>query len=151
MRDGCFEIITFYAKQFQHSSKEIVMAHEILELKSVHPTKGYSHAAKAGNTLYIAGQIAKDVDGNIVGRSDFEIQARQVHENLKNILKEAGGSLHHIVKMTIFLTHYSYIDTYRRIRDEYFPEPGPPNTLLVVESLALPDYLIEVEAVAYLG
>ena len=126
------------------------MAHEILKLKSVHPTKGYSHAAKAGNTLYIAGQIAKDVDGNIVGRDDFKKQARQVHENLKNILEEAEGSLQNIVKMTTFLTHYGYIETYRSVRNEYFPEPCPPNTLLIVESLALPDYMIEVEAVAIL-
>ena len=127
------------------------MAHKILIPKTVHPPLGYSHAARAANTLYIAGQIAKDLDGNIVGRDDFKKQAHQVHENLKNILKEAGGSLQNIVKMTIFLTHFSYIDAYRNVRDEFFPVPGPPNTLLVVESLALPDYLIEVEAIAYLG
>jgi len=126
------------------------MVHKILKLESVHSTIGYSHAAKAGNTLYIAGQIAKDVDGNIVGRDDFKKQARQVHENLKNILEEAEGSLQNIVKMTTFLTHYGYIETYRVVRNEYFPEPCPPNTLLIVESLALPDYMIEVEAVAIL-
>ena len=126
------------------------MAHEILKLENVHSTIGYSHAAKAGNTLYIAGQIAKDVDGNIVGSDDFKKQARQVHENLKNILEEAGSSLQNIVKMTTFLTHYSYIETYRSVRNEYFPEPCPPNTLLIIESLALPDYMIEVEAVAVL-
>ncbi len=126
------------------------MVHKILKLESVHSTIGYSHAAKAGNTLYIAGQIAKDVDGNIVGRDDFKKQARQVHENLKNILEEAEGSLQNIVKMTTFLTHYGYIETYRSVRNEYFPEPCPPNTLLIVESLALPDYMIEVEAVAIL-
>ena len=126
------------------------MAHEILKLKSVHPTKGYSHAAKAGNTLYIAGQVAQDVDGNIVGKGDFEAQVRQVYQNLKNIVEEAGGTLQNIVKKTTFLTHYSYIGTYRRVRNEYFPEPCPPNTLLIIESLALPEYLIEVEAVAVL-
>ncbi len=126
------------------------MVHKILKLESVHSTIGYSHAAKAGNTLYIAGQIAKDVDGNIVGRDDFKKQARQVHENLKNILEEAEGSLQNIVKMTTFLTHYGYIETYRSVRNEYFPEPCPPNTLLIIESLALPDYMIEVEAVAIL-
>jgi enamine deaminase RidA (YjgF/YER057c/UK114 family) len=46
------------------------MAHEILKLKSVHPTRGYSHAAKAGNTLYIAGQVAQDGDGHLVGKGD---------------------------------------------------------------------------------
>ena len=65
------------------------MAHEILQLKSVHGTKdrGYSHAVKAGKTLYIAGQVAKDIQGNLVGKGDFEAQARQVYTNLKNILK----------------------------------------------------------------
>jgi reactive intermediate/imine deaminase len=126
------------------------MAHKILKLENVHPTTGYSHAAKAGNTLYIAGQIAKDVDGNLVGKGDFEKQVRQVYENLKNILEEAEGNLQNIVKMTTFLIHYSYIETYRSVRNEYFPEPYPPNTLLIVESLALPDYMIEVEAVAIL-
>ncbi|UCD77217.1 MAG: RidA family protein [Desulfobacterales bacterium] len=126
------------------------MAHEILKLKSVHPTVGYSHAAKAGNTLYIAGQVAQDVDGNLVGRGDFEAQVRQVYENLKNIVQEAGGTLQNIVKMTTLLTHYNYVETYRSVRNQYFPEPCPPNTLLIIESLALPDYMIEVEAIAVL-
>ena len=124
------------------------MAHEILKLKSVHPTIGYSHAAKAGNTLYIAGQVAQDVDGHLVGKGDFEAQVRQVYTNLKNILGESGGSLQNIVKMTTFLTHYNYIQTYRSVRNEYFPEPCPPNTLLIIESLALPDYMVEIEAIA---
>jgi reactive intermediate/imine deaminase len=126
------------------------MAHEILKLKSVHPTVGYSHAAKAGNTLYVAGQVAQDVEGNVVGKGDFEAQAHQVFTNLKNIMEEAGGSPRNIVKMTTFLTHYNYIETYRSVRNEYFSEPLPPNTLLIIESLALPDYMIEVEAVAVL-
>ena len=126
------------------------MAHEILKLRSVHPTKGYSHAAKAGNTLYIAGQVAQDVNGNTVGKGDFETQVRQVYENLKSIVEEAGGTLQNIVKKTTYLTHYSYIDTYRSVRNEYFPEPCPPNTLLIIDSLALPEYMIEIEAVAVL-
>jgi len=126
------------------------MAHEILKLKSVHPTVGYSHVAKAGNTLYIAGQVAQDVEGNLVGKGDFEAQARQAYTNLKNIIEEAGGSLKNIVKMTTFLTHHNYVETYRSVRNEFFSEPFAPNTLLIIESLASPDYLIEVEAVAVL-
>jgi len=126
------------------------MAHEILKLKSVHPTVGYSHAAKAGNTLYVAGQIAQDVEGKLVGKGDFETQVRQVYTNLTNILEESGGNLQNIVKMTTFLTHYNYIETYRSVRNEYFPEPCPPNTLLIIESLALPDYMVEIEAIAVL-
>lgn len=126
------------------------MAHDILRLKRVHPTVGYSHAAKAGNTLYIAGQVAKDRDGNLVGKGDFEAQAHQVHENLKSIMEEAGGTLQNIVKMTTYLTHSSYIESYRSVRSNYFAEPCPPNTLLIIESLALPDFMIEVEAIAEL-
>ena len=126
------------------------MAHEILELSSVHPTVGYSHAARAGNTLYIAGQIAKDKDGHLVGKGDFETQVRQVHTNLKNILEEAGGNMQNIVKLTTLLTHYDYVETYRSVREEFFQEPFPPNTLLIVESLALPDFMVEIEAVAVL-
>ena len=128
------------------------MAHEILQLKSVHETKdrGYSHAAKAGKTLYIAGQVARDIGGNLVGKGDFEAQARQVYTNLKNILKEAGGDLKNIVKMTTILTHYGYVESRRKIHNEFFGEIMPPNTLMIIESLASPDYMIEVEAIAVL-
>ena len=126
------------------------MSHEIIELKSVHPAIGYSHAAQAGSTLYIAGQIAKDVDENLVGLGDIESQTRQVFTNLKNILEEAGGNLSNIVKMTTFLTHYNFMEGYRKVRSEFLSEPFPPNTLLIIESLALAEFMIEVEAIAVL-
>ena len=128
------------------------MAHEILQLKSVHETKdrGYSHAAKAGKTLYIAGQVARDVQGNLVGKGDFGAQVRQVYTNLKNILNEAGGDLTNIVKMTTYLTHYANIEIRRRIHAEFFGDVMPPSTLLIIDSLASPDFMIEVEAIAVL-
>ena len=128
------------------------MTHEILQLKSVHDTKdrGYSHVAKVGKTLYIAGQVARDIQGKLVGKGDFNAQARQVYTNLKNILQEAGGGLKNIVKTTSILTHYGNLESYRRIRDEFFGEIMPPNTLLIIESLASPDFMIEVEAIAVL-
>jgi enamine deaminase RidA (YjgF/YER057c/UK114 family) len=128
------------------------MAHEILQLKSVHETrdKGYSHAAKVGKTLYIAGKVARDVQGNLVGKGDFEAQVRQVYTNLKNILQEAGGDLKNIVKMTTILTHHGNVESRRKIHNEFFGEIMPPNTLMIIESLASPDYLIEVEAIAVL-
>jgi enamine deaminase RidA (YjgF/YER057c/UK114 family) len=128
------------------------MAHEILQLKSVHETKdrGYSHVAKVGKTLYIAGQVARDVEGKLIGKGDFEAQARQVYTNLRNILQEAGGGLKNIVKMTTILTHYDNVESNRRVRSEFFGDPMPPNTLLIIESLASPDFMIEVEAIAVL-
>ncbi len=128
------------------------MAHEILQLKSVHETrdKGYSHVAKVGKTLYIAGQVARDVQGRLVGKGDFEAQARQVYTNLRNILEETGGGLKNIVKTTTILTHYGHIESLRKIRNEFFGDIMPPNTLLIIESLASPDFMIEVEGIAVL-
>jgi enamine deaminase RidA (YjgF/YER057c/UK114 family) len=85
-----------------------------------------------------------------IKKAYYSTQVRQVHTNLKNILDEAGGNMQNIVKMITLLTHYDYVETYRSVRDEFFQEPYPPNTLLIVESLALPDFMVEIEAVAVL-
>src|SRR4030066_705347 len=97
------------------------MTHEILQLKSVHETKdrGYSLVAKVGKTLYIAGQVARDVKGKLVGKGDFEAQARQVYTNLKNILQEAGGGLNKIAKMTKHLTLYGNDEARRKVRGDF--------------------------------
>src|SRR4030042_7080962 len=97
------------------------MVHETLPLKSVHETKdrGYSHVAKVGKTLYIAGQVARDIQGKWVGKGDFDDQARQVYTNLKNILQETGGGLKNIVKMTTILTHYGNGESCRKIGNEF--------------------------------
>ena len=126
------------------------MAHRILDISSVHPTRGYSHAARSGDLLFVAGQVAKDRDDRLVGLGDVEAQARQIYRNLQAVLEEAGGSLAHIVKMTTYLTHAGYVDHYRAVRDEFFSDPMPPNTLVICESLASPEFLMEVEAIAVL-
>ena len=110
----------------------------------------YAQAIQAGALLFVSGQLGLNPQNGELVSPDFAPQARQALENLKNIVEEAGGTLQNIVKKTTFLTHYSYIEAYRRVRSEYFPEPCPPNTLLIIESLALPDYMIEVEAIAVL-
>ena len=53
--------------------------------------------------------------------------------------------------MTTLLTHYNCVETYRGVRDEFFQEPDPPNTLLILESLALPEFMVEIEAGAVLN
>lgn len=124
------------------------MSHQILDIESVHPTRGYSHVARAGNTLFIAGQIAKDVDDNLVGPADIQAQAHQVYANLRSVLEEAGARFDDIVKMTTYLTHANYVEPWRSVRNEYFRDPMPPNTLVIIESLVSPEFLIEVEAIA---
>jgi enamine deaminase RidA (YjgF/YER057c/UK114 family) len=126
------------------------MAHEILDLRSVHPTQGYSHAARSGPWLFVAGQVAKDPDGNLVGAGDFEAQARQVYDNLRAVLEEAGGGLGQIVKMTTYLTNSSHVERWREVRNGYFTDPMPPNTLVIISALADPGFLLEIEATAVL-
>ena len=74
------------------------------------------------------GEVTKDLEGNLVVKGDFETQARQVFTHLKNILEEAEGRIQNIVKMTAFLTHFDYIETYRKFRDEFMQEPFSPNS-----------------------
>ena len=129
------------------------MSREIIQPTSVHSTAGvgYSHVARVGDTLYIAGQIALNPSGHLVGKGDIESQAQQVYANLAAILKELGGDLSDIVKMTTFLTDRRHLDGFRHVRNGVFSEPFPPNTLLFINGLAHPDYLIEVEAVAVIS
>ena len=128
------------------------MSCKILQPKHVHSTAGvgYSHVAMAGRTVYIAGQIALDPAGNLVGKGDAEAQTRQVYANLRAILVELGGGLGDIVKMTTYLTDRGQLEAFRRVRNAVFSEPFPPNTLLFIGGLAHPDYLVEIEAVAVL-
>ncbi|MBI2437562.1 MAG: RidA family protein [Lentisphaerae bacterium] len=109
---------------------------------------GYSHVARVGDTVYIAGQVALNRLGNLVGEDDIEAQTQQAFENLQAILNELGGSLNDIVKMTTYLTDRSQLEAFRRVRNRYLSDPFPPNTLLFISGLAQPEYLVEIEAVA---
>ena len=125
------------------------MGRESVTVSTVHKTVGYSHAARAAGTLlFVAGQIAQDPDGNIVGRGDIEAQAVQVFENLQAVLKAGGASLNDVVKLTTYTTNVAHRAKIAEVRARYFTSYFPPNTFLVVASLATPDYLLEIEAIA---
>jgi enamine deaminase RidA (YjgF/YER057c/UK114 family) len=114
-------------------------------------TAGYSHIAevRGGRTLYIAGQVSQDNDGNIIGKGDFHAQTKQVFENLKARLAEAGASFPDVVKLNYYLTDASGIQAVRDIRNNYVNVEHPPaSTLVVVSRLAREEYLIEIEAIA---
>ncbi len=124
------------------------MPHKIVPVTNVHKAVGYSHVAKVGEQYLIAGQIAMSKDGKVVGKGDIEAQCHQALGNLKAIVEELGGGMQHIAKTTVMLTHAGFIPAFRAVRGEYFSDPMPASTLIVVESLASPDFLVEVEAVA---
>ncbi len=115
---------------------------------------GYTHLVIApdGRTVYIAGQVAYDSTGNVVGQGDFTRQAEQVYQNLQRALKSVGGSLADLVKTTTFITDIKHLPALREIRSRYLDATQPPaNTLVAVSSLARPELLIEIEGVAVLG
>ncbi|GIW05402.1 MAG: enamine deaminase RidA [Dehalococcoidia bacterium] len=114
----------------------------------VHPAIGYAHAYRVGGTIYCAGQVALDIDRNLVGKGDFEAQCVQTYENLRRVLAAAGATMDDVVKTTVFLTDLEHLPILRAVRTRFFGDPGPAGTLLVVKSLANPDYLIELEAIA---
>ena len=114
------------------------------------PGGHYSHGVVAlqGTTIYVAGQISLDEDGALVGAGDVAAQARQVLVNLGRVLDGAGASLDDVVKTTVFLTDLEGRGPVDEARREAFTAPPPANTLLVVSSLARPEFLVEIEAVA---
>ncbi len=124
------------------------MRRESIAVRNVHKTTGYSHAAKSGGLVFTAGQVAQDVEGAVVGKGDIEAQAVQVFENLKAVLAASGATLDDVVKLTTYTTSLAYRPKIAEVRARYFQTYFPPNTFVVVASLATPEYLLEIEAVA---
>jgi reactive intermediate/imine deaminase len=111
---------------------------------------GYTHIVEVqrGRTVYIAGQVAFDASGALVGKGDFKAQARQVMENLKAALAAANATFDNVVKVTTYVTDMSQIQALREIRASYFGADPPASTLVQVMALAMPDLMIEIEAIA---
>ena len=117
----------------------------------------YSHVSRAsGSTIFIAGQVATDAQGKVVGKDDFPAQVRQAFENLSAALRSVGASFADVAKFTTYLTRADDLPTFMATRKEIFariyPSANyPPNTLLVISRLVQPEFLIEIEAVAATG
>jgi enamine deaminase RidA (YjgF/YER057c/UK114 family) len=119
------------------------------------PAGMYSHVARMtpGDLAFIAGQVAVDKAGTIIGAGDVAAQVEQVFANLGAILKDLGTDFESVVQFTTYLTSADSIPAFMSARGALFPKlfPGgkcPPNTLLVIDRLVKPEFLIEVEAIA---
>jgi enamine deaminase RidA (YjgF/YER057c/UK114 family) len=114
---------------------------------------GYTHVVEVtrGRTIFIAGQIALDQSGKIVGARDFRAQTQQVFENLKAALAGVGADFTSVVKLNIYVVDVSQLPILREIRNRYVNTTNPPaSTLVEVRSLASEEFLIEIEAIAHL-
>ena len=112
----------------------------------------WSNAVRAGDMLFISGQVARPFEGGtqLVGNNEYE-QARQIFSRIERIIKAAGGTMDNLVKMTIYVVDITKNTEVWRARRELFTGDFPASTLVEVRSLAGPETLVEIEAVAYLG
>jgi 2-iminobutanoate/2-iminopropanoate deaminase len=114
---------------------------------------GYTHIVEVngpGKTIYVAGQLALDKDGNIVGAGNMKAQAEQVFKNLEAALAAAGAKFADVVKMNTFITDMDQAPAVREVRARYFGETMPASTLVQVVKLARPECLLEIEVIAAL-
>ena len=114
---------------------------------------GFSQAWRvdgARSLVFVSGQAPVSGDGQLVGDGDFEAQTRQVFENLRTVLEQAGAGMDAIVKLTVFLTDMSRLRDYTRIKGEFMTGAHPASSAVGVTALARPEMMVEVEAFAVL-
>lgn len=122
---------------------ESVRAEELVE-----PLSHYSDAVKSQGFLYVSGCVSLDREGNVVGEDDIDAQVRQVFDNLGAVLRAGGAGFADVVKLTIYLTDVNDRPALTEPRRELFGNHRPASTLVEVSALALPELLVEVEAIA---
>ena len=126
------------------------MAKQIINPPTMAKPTGYSYAVrKSGAPVFISGQVALDSSGKLVGEGDIAAQAEQVFENLRTVVEACGGTMDDIVKITIYVTDAAFRPAVAAARQRHFSEGSyPASTYLVITALALPQFLVEIEAVA---
>ena len=116
------------------------------------PIGSYSQSVRVETAdatwIYVSGQIAIDVGGNLVGPGDVRAQTRQVFENLKAILEANGATFADLVKIGTYLTTLGDLAGMREVRGEYLTSEPPASTAVQVVALVVPEAVIEVDVVA---
>ena len=113
------------------------------------PLAPYSYGTKAGNVIYVAGMVALDADGNIVGTGDVATQTRCTLEGIKKVLEAGGGSLADVTFNSIFLKNLSDYAAMNAVYKEYFSK-NPPARYCIQANLVKPEFLVEIASIAHL-
>jgi len=124
------------------------MPEQVYTEESYVSSSPYSQGIIHGDTVYVAGQVPVDADGNLVDGGITE-QTEKVMENLETVLNEAGTSLDDAVKATVFLTDIDDFDAFNEAYADHMPEPRPARSAIEVADLAI-DAKVEVEVIAAL-
>lgn len=123
----------------------------LVQTDTVGATDGtWAQVTKKGNMVFISGQVGLDQAGNLVGREDFEAQARQCLDNLEQVLKAVGGSLKDLMMITVFVKDMAQRPIFAQVRDAYFRANPPASTLVEVKRLFMDEVLLEVNGIAVL-
>jgi enamine deaminase RidA (YjgF/YER057c/UK114 family) len=111
----------------------------------------YSQGIKVSHAqtiLFLSGQVAYAADGSPAHRGDFTGQARGAFQAIEALVKSQGGTMANVIKITTYVTNMAYRLDLAPIRAEFLGQKGPASTLVEVPSLAHPDWMIEIEAIA---
>ncbi len=129
------------------------MPKRVLQPASVQAKGSYSPGweVSGGRLIHVAGQIPWDADGQTVAKGDVAGQTRQVFANIATVLAEAGATLDDVIKITVFSADIRYRDEINRVRSETFTPPYPASTQVAVAALVDPEWLVEIEAVAFVA
>ncbi len=113
------------------------------------PRGPYSPAVRAGDCIYVAGQVPIDpVTGQVV-TGDVQKETRQVLTNIKNILEGCGASMNDVVRCGVYLTDPNDFKPMNDVYAEFFGEAKPARTTIIVAALPLKDARVEIDAIAY--
>ena len=123
-----------------------------IKSETLAPSPGYSQAVEVrpgARVIYIAGQVAMDHSGKLVGEGDLRAQTAQTFENLKAALQASGASFENVVKLNSYFVDMTQLPVFREVRDKYVNTTNPPaSTAVQVSRLFREGFLVEVEAVA---
>jgi 2-iminobutanoate/2-iminopropanoate deaminase len=114
------------------------------------PISHYTDAVAAGGFLYISGMLPVGANGELVGTGDVIRQSEQVLDNVAAVLTATGASFNDVVKVGVYLRDMADREAINTVRRRYFGDARPASTLVQVSALALPDALVEIEAIAQL-
>lgn len=109
-----------------------------------------SPAVRVDNTIYISGQVSRDKEGRAVGVGDPRMQFETCIENIRLILEEAGSSLSDVVKLNLYVVDWGLVAKIKDLREKYFAGIAPATTGMEVSALMGPEYLMEIDVVAYI-
>jgi enamine deaminase RidA (YjgF/YER057c/UK114 family) len=122
----------------------------LVDPEGVAPASSYAHVSRAGDFVFVAGQIAKDEAGNWIGLGDAGAQARQVYVNIGKCLASVGATARDVVKINTILVDRADRDAVTAARLAFFGDHRPPHTGIIITGLGSPEVRVEVEVIAYL-